>query len=195
MDVGMAMLESADAVFVCGERISTGMKEEILLAKEKNITIHSFHPEVSNEIDQLIGENPKHVRTSPGVTQKQHILANSPEKINGLRLDERELILPKQPISSVVQHSFERRFSQELNILNSYKDYRAARDAGTGAVLRTKDEQMLGIEYRITEAAKDAGMGELSIKEHIETYLNKHPIRKTRDLTEEPETQKHTRSR
>jgi len=192
LDVGTAMLKTADAVFVCGDRISAGMKEEILQAKEQGITIHSFHPEVSKEITSLIGENSKHVFFYPCATSKTHMLSEPPEKINLLRLDARER--PIQPVSPVVQRSFEKRFSEELRILSDYKDYRTARDYGLGSILRTKDEQMLAVETKISSAAQDAGMNERSIHEHISTYLDKPSTSRNRNQYEE-DTPKPTRGK
>lgn len=192
LDVGTAMLKTADAVFICGNRITTGMREEILLAKEQGIALHSFHPEVSKEIASLIGENSKHVFFYPHATSKTHILSEPPEKINLLRLDAREL--PVQPTSQVVQRSFEKRFSEELRILSDYKEYRNARDYGLGSILRTKDEHMLAVELKISNAAQDAGMNERSIHEHLSAYLDKPSTRRNRNQYEE-DAPKQTKSR
>lgn len=185
LDVGIAMLESADAVFVCGDRISAGMKAEILLAKENNITIHSFHPEVSAEINLLIGQNSKHVNSRPGITQQLHILAHNPEKINGLRLDKREALYKHPEPSPVLQKSFEKRFSEQLSLLEAHKEYYVAREAGLSVTLHNKEDRMDKIERHIINQARDTGMSEQSIQEHISAYLHKPTKPRERQETQE----------
>lgn len=190
IDVGTAMLLSADAVFVCGDRISAGMKEEILLAKEKNIAIHSFHPDVSIAIDALIGENSKHVKSRPGITQQLHVLASNPEIINGLRLDKRETKTDRPEPSPILQRSFEKRFSEELSLLDSLKGYYNAREAGLSVTLHNKEERMSMIENHIVNEARDAGMSEAAIQDHIGAYLSKstRSPERTEDQNQAPRT-------
>lgn len=173
LDVGTAMLLSADAVFVCGDRISAGMKEEILLAFDKNITIHSFHPDVSKEIDVLIGENSKHIKSRPGITQQLHVLGKDPEKINALRLDLREIKTSRPAPSPILQKSFEKRFAEELSLLDSLKPYYNAREGGLSVVLHNKEDRMSKIENHIVNEAREAGMSDQAIQDHIGAYLSK----------------------
>ena len=48
--------EVIDEVWVCGPRVSRGMREEIKLALEKNIPIRCYNPKLQIELDALMGK-------------------------------------------------------------------------------------------------------------------------------------------
>lgn len=45
-----------DEVWVCGPKISKGMKKEVKLALENNIPIYCYNPSLQPELDQLIAQ-------------------------------------------------------------------------------------------------------------------------------------------
>lgn len=177
VEVGVNMLRTADAIFVCGDRISPGMKKEITLAKDLGITIQSFNSAIEKEINIMIGPGAKHRCTPPGATQKIAVLGKNPEEVNPLNLSKKELLFQNPNVNPDDQKSFERRCKPFLNLLDNYTEYRVNRDSGRSSVLRTKEEQMLALEKQIMKISLSSGLPEDETKHHLEHFLNRTAAR------------------
>jgi len=199
LDVGVGMLRSADCCLVCGDRISAGMRNEIELAGQMDITIYTFDDKTKTAITDIIGENKKHTHISPFVTSEVNLLGKSPEAINGMRLDKRELRTVDVTTSKTMLRAFQRRFESDLGILSHYEGYRQSRD-GRGDTIRMYEEQMQGVENKILTISEQAGMTKEDAQALLKASLD-NP-KKIKEITNQQEeklsqdqTQEKTRGR
>lgn len=65
MDFGIKLLENSDIVLICGNRVSEGMKNEIIKAAVKRMYIITFNKDMYEKVKEVvthIGGNPKLIK-------------------------------------------------------------------------------------------------------------------------------------
>ena len=163
LDVGIGMLRSADCCIVCGSRVSNGMEAEIELAGRENITVYTFSERSRNLVDEILAGTTKgirkHTHIEPPVASDLRVLSMTPEEVNALRLDRKDLFL-FQDANVVTQDErliFKQLCGEKLQTLHDYDAYRHQRDAG-GDFIPTYERQMLWIEGDLIKKVTAAGL-------------------------------------
>lgn len=56
LQFGLNVLDKCDELYVCGDRISNGMRNEISYAAKHNIKIRTFNEQIYEEVTNLLGD-------------------------------------------------------------------------------------------------------------------------------------------